>query len=206
MATIKSNWNAPSHIASQRGGALIFVTIVGLVMTTAFVTFMTSTVITEQRAVEAELARSRAYWAEMGNFHYAMSRISYSRLCDSCKANNNKDIELAPVLQAYFNELSNNSTWTYADEAAGYSITTTDLVAPDDNPTRQNFSGWLMATSVTGASALTGSASGKLPLMELRLCVGLNNNGAKCGNVNNNNGGRATAYFSVNRLTNMPLP
>jgi len=54
----------------------------------------------EQRAVEAELAKSRAYWAEMGNFHYAMSRISYSQLCNGCKGSNNKDSDLATVLQA----------------------------------------------------------------------------------------------------------
>ena len=40
--------------------------------------------------------------------------------------------------------------------------------------------------------------------MELRLCVGLGNTGAKCGNINNNNGGNTTAYFSINRLTNLP--
>jgi len=50
--------------------------------------------------VEAELAKSRAYWAEMGNFHYAMSRISYSQLCNGCKGSNNKDSDLATVLQA----------------------------------------------------------------------------------------------------------
>jgi len=37
-----------------------------------------------------------------------------------------------------------------------------------------------------------------LPPMELRLCVGLNNSGAKCGNINNNNDGKTTGYFSIN--------
>jgi hypothetical protein len=191
---------------NQSGSALIFVTIVGLVMSLAFALFMTSTVITEQRAVEAELAKSRVYWAQMGNFHYAMSRISYSRLCNGCTLNSNKDTNLAAVLQAYFNELNGNKTWTYADESSNYSISTTDIATADDNPTRQNYSGWLMATSVNGTSALVGASSGKLPIMELRLCVGLNGTGAKCGNVNNNNGGRATTYFSVNQLTNLPSP
>lgn len=191
---------------SQSGSALIFVTIVGLVMSVAFALFMTSTVLVEQRAVEAELARSRAYWAQMGNFHYAMSRISYSRLCNGCLLGNIKDTDLASILQAYFNELSNNQTWSYADESPNYRITTTDTAAADDTPGRQNFSGYLMATSAYTTSALVGSSAGKLPLMELRLCVGLSGTGAKCGNIGNNNGGSATAYFSVNRLTNLPAP
>lgn len=191
---------------NQQGNALIFVTIVGLVMSSAFAMFMTSTVLTEQRAVEAQLATSRTYWAQMGNFHYAMSRISFSRLCNSCANGNNKDIDLAPVLQAYFNELNNNKVWTYPDEAAGYSITTTTTAAVDENPIRQTFSGWLKATPTNTVSALVSASAGKLPVMELRLCVGLAGTGAKCGNVKNNNGGNATAYFSVNQLTNLPAP
>src|SRR5450631_3273279 len=97
-----------ARLDSQRGSALIFVTVVGLVITLAFALFMSSTVLVEQRAVEAELAKSRVYWAEMGNFNYALSRISYSKLCNGC-GSNIKDINLAPVMQAYFNELSNNT-------------------------------------------------------------------------------------------------
>lgn len=195
---------SPRH-ADQRGSALIFVTMVGLVISIAFSLFMTSTVLTEQRAVETSLARSRVYWAEMGNFQYAMSRISYSRLCDGC-GGNNKDVDLALVLQAYFNELSNNKTWSYADEAAGYSFVTTDAAIADNRPGRQNFSGYLMATSAFTASTLLAGQANSLPLMELRLCVGRGSAGSNCGNINNNNGGNATKYFSVSRLTNLPGP
>ena len=192
------------HLQPQRGNALIFVTIVGLVISTAFAMFMTSTVLTEQRAVEASLAQTRTYWAEMGNFHYAMSRISYSRLCDGCKASNNKDSELAPVLQAYFNELSNNRVWSYADESPNYTITTTDVAATAGG---QNFSGWLLATSAFTPSTLVSKSAGlKLPQMQMGLCVGLSSAGQQCGNLGNNNGGKATAYFSVNQLVNLPIP
>ncbi|MBA2588136.1 MAG: hypothetical protein H0U98_05860 [Alphaproteobacteria bacterium] len=188
---------------NQGGSALIFVTIVGLVMSMAFALFMTSTVLTEQRAVEAQLATTRTYWAQMGNFHYAMSRISYSRLCGNNCGNKLKDTEIVPVLQAYFNELSSNKVWSYADESSNYTITTTDTVATAGG---QTYSGWLLATSVNTTSALVANSSGKLPLLEMGLCVGLGNSGAKCGNLNNNNGGNTTAYFSVNHLTNLPLP
>jgi hypothetical protein len=194
----------PDDLKSQRGNAIIAITGIGLVMTMAFAAFMTSTVMTEQRAVEGELAMSRTYWAEMGNFDYVMSRISYSKFCGTLLClTKMRDADMVPVLQAYFNELSNNNVWTYADESSNYSITTNDIAAVDENPLRQTYSGWLKATSTFTASSLITE---KLPQMELRLCVGLNNAGAKCGDINNNNGGNQTAYFSVNQLTNLPMP
>lgn len=194
------------NLRDQDGGALLFVTMVGLVISMGFGLFMGSTVVGEGRAIEAQLARSRAYWAEMGNYNYALSRIAASRLCHGCSFFNNKDTDLAAVLQAYFNELDNYKTWTYLDEAAGYSITTITTASADDTPGRQNFSGWLMATPTVTTSSLVAASSGKLPLMELRLCVGLSYSGDECGNITNNNGGVATAYYSVNRLTNLPSP
>ena len=192
------------RLDGQRGNALIFVVTIGLVITLAFAMFMSSTVVVEERAVETELAKSRVYWAEMGDFNYALSRISYSRLCDSCNPNN-KDTVLALVLQAYFNELNNNKTWSYLDESANYNFQTAVLANADSTPGRQTFSGWLMAASSYTPSALLGSSSGHLPLMELRFCVGMSGGGG-CGQINRNNGGNATSSFSVNRLTNLPSP
>jgi hypothetical protein len=142
----------------------------------------------------------------MGNFNYALSRISKSKFCSSCLLpnGNTKDTVLAVNLQAYFNELSNQKTWTYPDESAGYTITITDAAAPDNTPGRQQYSGWLMATSSYSTSTLVAGLSSHLPAMELRLCVGLGNTNSHCGNLNNNNGGNTTAYFSINRLTNLP--
>ena len=197
-----------AKLESQRGSALIFVVTVGLVITIAFALFMGSTVLVEDRSVEAELAKSRVYWAEMGDFNYALSRISFSRLCNNCKANN-KDTDLAVVLQAYFNELSNNQSWSYADESAAYNFQTAVLANADNTVGRQTYSGWLMAGSTYAPSTLLASSATKLPLMELRLCVGLSGagpGGATCGKINANNGGIATAYFSINRLTNLPSP
>ena len=181
-------------------------TMVGLVITMGFALFLSSTVLVEGRAVEGELARVRAYWAEMGNFQYALSRISESKMCGSCviPQTNVKDTDLATVLQTYFNELSNNKTWQYADESSGYSITTTVTAAADDSSGRQTYSGWLMATSAYSESTVVSGMNSHLPLMELRVCVGLNNTGSKCGNIKNNNGGKTTAYFSINQLTNLP--
>jgi hypothetical protein len=185
---------------------MVFVILVGLVISLAFSLFMTSTVLVESRAVEGELAKSRAYWAEMGTFHYAMSRISKSKFCSSCVIPNTniKDTVLAANLQSYFNELSTLQPWNYPDESSNYTITITDTAAADDTPTRQPYSGWLMATSAYTGSGLVTGINSHLPLEELRLCVGLNNVGARCGGITNNNGGKTTGYFSVNRLTSLP--
>ena len=194
------------RLGNQRGGALIVVMMVGLVITIGLAGFITSTVLVEARAVEGSLARSRAYWAEMGNFNYAFSRISKSKFCSSCILPNNniKDINMAVNLQAYFNELTNLKTWTYPDESSSYTITTTDTAAADNTAGRQQFSGWLMATSAYSSSSLVSGLNSHLPIMELRLCVGLSNTNSQCGNISSNNGGFTTAYFSINRLTNLP--
>jgi hypothetical protein len=191
-----------SDISSQRGNTLIPTMMIGLVITSLFAAFMTNTVFTETRAVEAQLTRLRVYWAEMGNFRYAMSRISYSGFC----CGKVKDTDMAPTLQAYFNELSNYKTWSYADEASGYTITTTDIAAVDDRPTRQTFSGYLMATSVLTKSALVSNSAGNLPLLQLRLCAGLSSPTGICGPLINNNGGNSTQNYSINRLANLPGP
>ena len=195
-----------NRLRSQRGNALIVVMMVGTIIAIGFAGIITSSVLVEQRAVEGSLVRSRAYWAEMGNFNYALGRISKSKFCSSCLIPNNniKDTVMATNLQSYFNELNNLKTWTYPDEAAGYTITTTDTAAADDTPGRQQYSGWLMATSSYSSSSLVAGLNSHLPVMELRLCVGLGNTNSRCGNLNNNNGGSTTAYFSINRLTNLP--
>lgn len=193
-------------LGNQRGGAMVFVTLVGLVISMAFAMFMSSTVLVEQRAVESSLAKSRAYWAQMGHMRYAMSRISKSKMCNSCLVTqvNIKDTDLAPVLQAYFNELDAIKTWSYPDEAAAYTITITETAAVDEDPTRQTYSGWLKATSSYTASTLVTGLDNHLPLMELRLCVGRGNAGEKCEDIDHNNGGRTTAFFRIARLTNLP--
>jgi hypothetical protein len=193
-------------LKKQRGNALIVVMMVGTIVAIGFAGIVTSCLLVEQRAVEASLAQSRAYWAQMGNFNYALSRISKSRFCSSCllPKPSTKDTVLATILQAYFNELSNLKTWTYPDEAANYTLTITEAAAPDSTPSRQQFSGWLMATSSYSTSSLVAGLSSHLPAMELRLCVGLDNANSHCGNLNDNNGGDTTAYFSIDRLTNLP--
>jgi hypothetical protein len=195
-----------SVLDNQRGGAMVFVTLVGLVISMGFAMFLSSTVLVEQRAVEASLARSRAYWAEMGHIHYAMSRISLSRLCNSCgfTQNNITDVNASAIIQSYINELNAIKTWTYPEESSSYSLTITETVAPDEDPTRHVYSGWLKMTSSYTASSVLAGLDNHLPLMELRLCVGRGNAGAKCGNINNDNAGTGTAYFWITRLTNLP--
>jgi hypothetical protein len=192
-------------VRNQRGGALIVVMMVGTVIAIGFAGFITSSVLVESRAVDSSLARTRAYWAEMGNFSYAMSRISRSKFCNSCAIalTNVADTALATTLQAYFDELGNYQTRTYPDESASYTITATVTAAADDTAGRAVNSGWLMGSTTVSSSTVVSGLNGHLPKMELRLCVGLANSGSHCGAVNHNNGGATTAYFSVDRLTNL---
>jgi hypothetical protein len=192
-----------ARLESQRGNALLFVTVIGLVITIAFALFMSSTVVVEERAVEAELAKSRVYWAQMGNFNYALSRISYSQLCNPC-GSGNRDLNLGKVLNAYLAELSNN--WTYLDESTNYNFSVSPTGSKDDRVTGNSTAGYLMATADYTASTLLTKSGGKLPRMELRLCVGLSAAGANCGNIGTGNGGNTTAFFSINRLTNLRSP
>lgn len=194
-------------VQSQRGGALVYVTMVGLVLTLLFALFLGSSVLVEQRAIEAQLARSRVYWAEMGAFSYALSRISASSLCGSNCGNGATDATRAATLQAYFNELSgNNLSWTYLNESASYSFTTSVTAAPDNTPGRNPRSGWLMATATYTPSNLLSTFVGKAPLMEMRLCVGLpSDKYCKDQDIDKDNGGNTLPYFSINRLTNMPF-
>jgi hypothetical protein len=186
--------DSKDRLRGQQGNALIFVVTIGLVITMMFAAFMGGTVLVEERAVEAELAKSRVYWAEMGNFNYGLSRISYSKLCDNT---------LRKTLNAYYAELGNN--WTYRDESANYSFSVSTTGNKDDRVTGNSTAGYLMATTSYTPSPLLAASSGKLPLMELRLCVGLAS-GDKCGPIGSNNGGKTTAYFSIGRLTNLPSP
>ncbi|MBA2587275.1 MAG: hypothetical protein H0U98_01490 [Alphaproteobacteria bacterium] len=197
-----------ANIRRQQGNTLIPVLLIGTVITSLFAAFMANTVYVESRAVEAQLARLRVYWAEMGNFRYAMSRIKYSQLCSTSSTcgNKQKDTDMVPTLQAYFDELSNNKTWSYPDEAAAYTITTTDTAAVDDRPGRQTYSGYMMATSIVSTSTLLSGSAGNLPVLELRLCVGLSSSTGNCGPINSNNGNNDTGNYSINRLTNLPAP
>ncbi|MBV9549430.1 MAG: hypothetical protein JO256_07135 [Alphaproteobacteria bacterium] len=190
---------------SQQGSALVFVGMVGLIVSLMFALFMNSSVLVEQRAVEAELARSRTYWAEMGTFNYALSRISYSKLCGSGCTGNQSDLQAVPTLQAYFNELNNIKTFSYLDEASGYTITATTTGGTDGVPGQHNFSNYLMATSSYTASSLVAASAGTLPLLELRFCE-VPSQGAHCGLITNNNGSNRYQYFTIRKLTNLPSP
>src|ERR1700681_1230066 len=148
-------------LQSQRGNILVPVMLVGLTCTLLMSALINRSVYLEQAAVENRLAESRAYWATMGHFRYALSRARHAGLCpDSggCNPNQNiKDSDKITALQSYLNEIAAFRTFTYPDENAAYSIKIDLTAAVDDDPTRQIFSGHLMMTSsypTTGVSTL----------------------------------------------------
>ena len=197
-------------LQSQRGSILVPVMLVGLTCTLMMSALINRSVYLEQAAVENRLAETRAYWATMGHFRYALSRARHAGLCaDSGGCNpgdKSKDTDKIPVLQSYLDEIAAFRTFTYPDENAAYSIKIDLTAAVDDDPLRQTFSGYLMMTSsypTTGVSTLpvlSGLAQRFAPL-RLRFCTSLVSAYAACGPIiNNNNNGNPTGYYSVSRL------
>jgi len=92
----------------------------------------------EQAAVENRLAESRAYWATMDIFRYALSRARHAGFCpdsNGCNPNQNiKDVDKATALQSYLDEIAAFRTFTYPDENAAYSIKINMTAAVDDDP------------------------------------------------------------------------
>ena len=200
-------------LQSQRGSILVPVMLVGLTCTLLMSALINRSVYLEQAAVENRLAETRAYWAAMGHFRYALSRARHAGLCpdnDGCMPNQNiKDTDKITALQSYLNEIAAFRTFTYPDENAAYSIKIDLIAAVDDDPLRQNFSGHLMVTSsypAAGVSALpvlSGLAQRFTPY-QLRFCTSLLSAYANCGAIsNNNNNGQPTGFYSVKRFYRM---
>jgi len=197
-------------LQSERGNILVPVMLVGLTCTLLMSALINRSVYLEQAAVENRLAETRAYWATMGHFRYALSRARHAGLCpDSAgciPSQNIKDTDKITALQSYLDEITAFRTFTYPDENAAYSIRISLTAAVDDDPTRQQFSGYLMMTSsypTTGVSTLdvlSGLAQRFTPY-RLRFCTSLLSAYANCGAISgNNNNGRPTGYYSVSRF------
>jgi hypothetical protein len=204
--------NRKAH--GQRGNILIPVMLIGLTSTLVMGALINRSVYLEQAAVENRLAESRAYWATMGHFRYALSRQRRTGFCiDSTVCDpinyplyNIKDSDKATALQSYLDEISSLRTFNYPDENSGYRIMISLTGAPDDDPSRHAFSGYLMMSSsypTTGVSTLpvlSGLAQRFTPY-RMRFCTSLTSAYASCGSVsNNNNGGKPTGLYSVRRF------
>ena len=189
----------------QQGNFLMPVALIGLTVTLSLSALMNHSMVLEEIAVENRLAEMRSYWAVMGHFRYAMSRTHHSYLCPVSCLGNQSDATKVTVLQNYLNEVTALKTYSYPEEAAGYTIKIDLTAAVDDDPARHNFSGHLMISSsyptsgVSTLEILSGLPDRFLPY-QLRFCAGLALASSTCGAIGNNNGGSATAYYSVKRL------
>jgi hypothetical protein len=194
----------------QTGNLLVPVMLMGLISALLMGAFINYSVFLEQAAIENQLAETRAYWAVMGHFRYAISRQRYAALCpDSagCAPNTNiKDTDKVTVLQSYLDEISSYRTFTYAEENSAYSIKIAVTASADTDPTRHTYSGYMTmigsypTAGVSTLPVLSGLAQRFAPL-QIRLCTSLVSAFAACGGVaNNNNGGVPTGYYSVRRL------
>ena len=199
---------------NQTGSILLPVTLIGLVSSLLVIALIQNSLYLEQVAVENEAAKSRAYWANVGHFRYALSRARHAGFCDKndgCPPDRNiSDPKKATVLQGYLNEISTYRTFTYPDENSGYSITINLTAAFDDGTPRNGHSGYMMITSsyptvgVSTLPVLSGLAQRFTP-WQLRFCTSLTSAYANCGALNvNNNDGNPTGLYSLRRLVRLP--
>ncbi len=114
---------------SQRGYALITVTVIGLVIMVATAGLITRSVNAEAEAVEADLLRLRAYWAMTGQASYILSRGWMNGLCggDGFCGASDPDDERFDSFAGYAVELRDSPLvlpayrqWSYADISDGY--------------------------------------------------------------------------------------
>ena len=198
------------HRSRQRGNLLVPVMLMGLTGALLMGAFINYSVFIEQAAIENQLAETRAYWAIMGHFRYAISRQRHAGLCPfsaGCTGSENlKDTDKVPVLQSYLDEISAYRTFSYPEENSGYSITINLTASADDDPTRNLYSGYMTiagsypTTGVSTLPVLSDLAQRFAPL-QIRFCTSLLSAYAACGGVkNNNNTGKPTGYYSVRRL------
>ena len=199
---------------NQTGSILLPVTLIGLVSSLLVIALIQNSLYLEQVAVENEVAKSRAYWANVGHFRYALSRARHAGFCDKndgCLPTRNiDDNKKAQVLQGYLDEISTYRTFTYPDENSGYSIKINLTAAVDDGTPRDDKSGYMMITSsyptvgVSTLPVLSGLAQRFTP-WQLRFCTSLTSAYANCGGLNvNSNDGTPTGLYSVRRLYRLP--
>ena len=195
---------------AQAGNLLIPVMLIGLIGTLLMGADINYSVFLEQAAIENQLAETRAYWAIMGHFRYALSRQKHAQLCPNALGctflSTITDAQKSTVLQSYLDEISSYRTFTYPEENSGYSIKISLTASPDDTVGRNTYSGWLMivggypSSGVSTLPVLSGLAQRFAPL-QLRFCTSLSSAFQNCGGVtNNNNNGTPSGYYSISRL------
>jgi len=70
-----------SRRSRQTGNVLVPIMLIGLISTLMMGALINYSVFIEQAAVENQLAETRAYWAIMGHFRYAISRQRHAGFC-----------------------------------------------------------------------------------------------------------------------------
>lgn len=194
----------------QAGNLLVPVMLIGLTGALLMGAFINYSVFIEQAAIENQLAETRAYWAIMGHFRYAISRQRYVGFCPNslgCVADTHiTDDQKVVVLQSYLDEISAYRTFNYPEENGAYSITIALTALVDDAANRNDKSGYVTmignypTSGVSALPVLSGLAQRLAPL-QIRICTSLTAAYAACAGVNkNNNEGRPTGYYSVRRL------
>ncbi len=196
---------------SERGNVIAAVTVIGAASTLALSALMNNSVGIEARAIEQNLAETRAYWASMGHFRYAMARTRYSAACGQwwgcVESETATDAMKAATLNSYLGEISSLRTFTYPEEDSDYFLRLTFTAAPDEDPSRKDYSGWLkIRSALNGAQGdvpVLNDLGDSIPMYEIRFCLG-EDPGDECEKINKDNGGRFKKGVQVNRFSRLP--
>ena len=200
-----------SRRSRQTGNVLVPIMLIGLISTLMMGALINYSVFIEQAAVENQLAETRAYWAIMGHFRYAISRQRHAGFCPNtlgCIGTESiSDISKVTILQGYLDEISGFRTFTYPEESSLYSIKVSLTAAADDDPSRNAYSGYMMIAGsypTAGVSTLPilSNLAQRLAPFQVRFCTSLASSSSSCsGNIgSNNNNGKPTGYYAVRRF------
>lgn len=194
----------------QTGNILVPIMLIGLISTLTMGALINYSVFIEQAAVENQLAETRAYWAIMGHFRYAISRQRHAGFCPNtlgCIGTETiSDITKVTILQGYLDEISAYRTLTYPEESSLYSIKIDLTAAADDDPSRNAYSGYMMIlgsypTSGVSTLPILSNLAQRLAPLQVRICTSMTSAFQACtGIASNNNNGKPTGYYSIRRL------
>jgi len=199
--------------SGQSGYILMMVSVVGLVATMVVGSIFNGGVMQEQRAVDNHLAELRAYWAIMGHFHYAFSRVRGQKLCfdaaGNCPAYTSiQDDKTVQVLNAYLAEVNAYRRFTYPEESANYWIDIDRTGLVDDYPLKHLHSQWLMIRSsfpnTQSTLPVLANLVTRFKPLEVRFCTNMATQDTPCGPFNANNfGGTLNGLYRIRRLAPM---
>ncbi len=174
---------------SQQGYLVMFVGVLGSIATLGTVLLFQGTSLMEQRAIEENLAQSRAYWAAMGAFNYVLSRANQDGACacdfDTTTCPNpsgqcSSDLDRVYTFSVFRDELGTPYSLEHEYLDGDYTMNVTlDIQNDEDGSSSDNGHLKMVATiSSVGTHRFLSSIADRLHVWEMGFCI--DTGGANC--------------------------